>query len=155
MIPACSTEENSHLHITSTFAGRVQYDVYKLIHLTTHLPVTSIEVSKLICQLESKCWSTDESYDLFSPNFLYEGYLIYRSWEDFQKLNRSLTTHILKVKNANYNFPLLMFEHQIIDGMHRLLKAYIDKVTVLPVRILQELPPEAIYKEKLEPVYFL
>ncbi len=56
--------------------------------------------------------------------------------------------HINKTKNADYSYPILMLKNEVIDGMHRLIKAITDKVDTILAKVMDELPKEVIYISK-------
>jgi hypothetical protein len=53
--------------------------------------------------------------------------------------------HIRRVQNADYTtYPLLVIgDNQIVDGMHRLTKAWIDQVPEVTIRKIANMPAEA------------
>jgi hypothetical protein len=121
-----------------------KYDVYKLIHLTEQIQQTDIQLSNFKSEkIEKNMW-TDNKGKKFSPNELITAYIKYTTWQEVEKNYPEWSNHIKKIKNVDYNTPVLIYENDIIDGMHRLVKAILDKAESIPAKILDELPEEAI-----------
>ena len=123
------------------------YDVYQLIHSSAQIAPVQMAVIELRKKfLDGQCW-TDLDGVPFSP----EEFLA--QVERHGSLNSlgcnpnfsSWCDHVWKIRGANYRHPILMHRDKVIDGTHRLVHAIIDKVPTLPVRILETLPPEALY----------
>lgn len=124
-----------------------EYDVYKLIDITSHISPTHIDLEKIKDQiLEEECWN-DAKKNTFSPKNLLDAYNESGSWEHLKKAHPEWMDHIRKTENADYNYPILMLDNEVIDGMHRLIKAITDNVPDIPVRIIDHLPEEAIYSK--------
>lgn len=57
--------------------------------------------------------------------------------------------HIDEIKKADYkNHPIILIGDTVVDGMHRLTKAWIDGVDKVKVRRFKSLPETAIMYEK-------
>lgn len=56
-------------------------------------------------------------------------------------------THFERIKLADLQYPILMHQDRVIDGMHRIVKAYLLGIKQLPTRHLKCMPgPEKIKK---------
>jgi len=54
-----------------------------------------------------------------------------------------LREHIAKVLNADYTtYPVITIKGVVVDGMHRLTKAFMDGVGNIDVKDFEELPDE-------------
>ena len=134
-------------HAHTLRRGGVTYDVYKLIDLAKDVPVTTEKVAKLNnIGLEDLCW-TDLNEIRFSPGELLEAYRKSGSLESLAINHPEFGVHIKRIRKADYSHPILMFEGDVIDGMHRLVKAIIDSVEFIPVKTITELPTQAIYNK--------
>ena len=69
-------------------------------------------------------------------------------WEDDQSLD-SFINHAHRVQNADLSIPILISPSgAIIDGMHRLCKAILEKKETVKVKYFKELPsPDCTYKD--------
>ncbi len=69
-------------------------------------------------------------------------------WEDEQNLD-TFISHVNRVQNSDLDVPLLISPSGgIIDGMHRLCKAVLEKKETIKVKYFKELPrPDCTYKD--------
>jgi hypothetical protein len=73
---------------------------------------------------------------------------ILKDWEAAQQ-NPAWTDHVESIKRANLNNPIwAMKDGLVFDGMHRLTRAFIDKVAKVKIKIFEELPESAVIKQK-------
>lgn len=139
-LPFKSTPGDTH---TTTIGGRM-YDVYKLIRLTEHLPAVPVPVETVRDLVTGElCW-TDTEEMFFSPRELLTAFEQLGTWELVESRYPNWSDHIKRVKEAECQFPLLMYRSEIVDGMHRATRAVIEKTTIR-VRKLIVLPAEARY----------
>jgi len=137
-----SVEGDKH---TADFEGHT-IDVFKLINLAESLEVEDVELDGLQdCIDNNKNWHDKNGNWLGAREIVdeakkYNGNLDkvianYPEWQD----------EIEKIKQADYQtHPLLFIGDNIIDGMHRLTKAWIDGAGVIRVKRFKELPEKAI-----------
>lgn len=121
------------------------FDVYKLIHLTSHIQPVEIEVAILREKLmRGDCWKDFHSIP-FSPHQLLFQVREHGSLDELglDPSYFSWIDHIWQIRRADYRHPILMYRGEVIDGMHRVVHAIIDSVKSMPVRILPELPKAA------------
>jgi hypothetical protein len=124
--------------------GDKSYDVYKLIRLSAHITPVEMETVQLEKQiLGDECW-TDANENKFSPRNLLAAYWQLGTWESVEREHPAWIDHIDKTKRADYSYPVLMYRNEVIDGMHRIIHALVDNAAVIPVRVLEELPEEAL-----------
>ena len=69
-------------------------------------------------------------------------------WEDEQNLD-TFISHVNRVQNSDLDIPLLISPSGgIIDGLHRLCKAVLEKKETIKVKYFKELPsPDCTYKD--------
>ena len=133
-------------HYFTNDKNNLTVDIYKLIHLSEVVPVQIVPISTLASQANDDCWN-DSLGNKIGPHrimmALADGKL---SWAELLRDRPEWQTHVEGVRDANYEkYPLLVVEdNQIADGMHRLTKALIDKVTEIKVKRFLTTPVEAI-----------
>ena len=76
-------------------------------------PTIKIPVSKLLNTLEYKGWGVPSKK-------------IYYSAIDVIKNPKNYKNDMDRIKKANLNYPIIMDEKYVIDGVHRLSKAYLQ-----------------------------
>jgi hypothetical protein len=64
-------------------------------------------------------------------------------WKKFPKWKieniHDLSIHYNRIKNANLKYPLIVMEDKILDGWHRLVKAYSEgKSTIKAIEVTRE-----------------
>lgn len=137
VIPFTSTREKSH---TAGFRG-ISIDVYKLIHAAENLPISEVPLTDHLSELEGDCW-TDEKGNRISPQEVIDiykesGYRVEKAAERYP----SLTKHLYCIVEADLSHPVLIYQDQIIDGMHRFCKAVIQEDPTIKARVLDFIPP--------------
>jgi hypothetical protein len=140
-LPLASTAHNSH---TLSLGDGKEYDVYRLIQYAQG--VTPIEMRTAFLKtklLSEECW-TDVNERRFSPLALLTAYTTHRSWDETMKHHPAWCEHIEKTKKADYRFPILMYQDEVIDGTHRIIRASTENIAALPVRVLSVLPHETL-----------
>ena len=114
-------------HTCYSKSGDCTYDVELLWVLSRDLPVVEVPLWTLI------------------PN------LFHRFWQDGDtRTCAAISTnpyHVRKVEKADMSYPLLMHhEGWLMDGAHRLTKAWQLGLTAIPVRVI---PPEMAKEARL------
>jgi hypothetical protein len=121
-----------------------RYDVYKLICLAEKILTINIKLSDIKSKkLEKTLW-TDNNENKISPKDFIDAYNENGSWKNVEKIHPEWSNHIKRIEETDYNHPFIMYEYDIIDGIHRLVKAITDRVESIPIKVLNELPEEAI-----------
>jgi hypothetical protein len=144
-IPAMSTRGDAH---TVTVGHGTPYDVYMLIHFASRFQPVEMSTYRLKKKmLKGNCW-TDTRGKAFSPDDLIREFQRERSWEAVERKHPTWRKHIHRTKDADYNCPLLMYLDEVIDGMHRIVRAFVEAVNNLRVIILEELPSMAVYRQR-------
>jgi len=138
------TNESEKVH-TASF-GDTTYNVDRLIELSEKLPTTNFDISdesRLEDMLYSKYWHISDGSDI-GPSDLLDAYTAAgNDWNAAAEAHPEWKTHIEKVQRADYSYPMLVYQDQIIDGIHRLVKALSEKAAHLPAKIIEELPDSA------------
>lgn len=99
------------------------------------LPITDLDIEKLIWHFDMQVWSRDGTEDWnLSPR-------------DVIEQIRGSLIHQKRVEIADPKFPILVAEYNsrfvILDGVHRLVKAYLNgnksiKTKIIPVKYLSQ-----------------
>ncbi|CAN5455963.1 hypothetical protein BH10BAC1_BH10BAC1_16620 [soil metagenome] len=135
--PKESTPQSTHLFVSKSGAS---YDVYKLIDHAKDIKPVKVEVLDLEGELNRNCW-IDTTGQKFSPQDLLSIYATQGSLVNVRKVRPEWRENILKIDSANYtDYPILIYNYTVVDGMHRLLKAKLDGVKDMYVKILDKLP---------------
>ncbi|HVX93247.1 MAG TPA: hypothetical protein VHA74_04010 [Candidatus Dojkabacteria bacterium] len=120
--------------------GKTFYDVNQLIELSKGFPILKVPLKDLEHNLRDECWGDDNcgvSKEMRTPLNVYKnrdkGEFFKKHYDRAMELN--LETPILIDKNNN-----------IIDGNHRLLKAFIQNKEFIPAIRFNELPESTIIK---------
>lgn len=140
-------EEPVRPHLTRY--GDKTYDVRQLELAARHLPEQAFDLSRvdeLKPILEGKYWKDSDGKDI-GPSDLLEAYRELGDWEAVRLAHPGWEKHIAKVERVNYQIPVLVYEGNLIDGIHRLTKALVEGATSLPMKVLPGLPTEAEYIE--------
>ena len=116
----------THTHSTTKGNFLFTWDVERLWDLAGSLPPEFISIDDLLPQLNSTCWVSNVSMTRFTPNLVIE--------------------HARRILESEGDevFPILLSEEgMIMDGMHRLCKAVLEKkARVKVVRFDVDPPPD-------------
>ena len=123
-----------------------EYDVYKLIHLTSEVPSTEIKLSGSEEKLFEGVWWSDNNKNKFLPKDLLSEFNKAGSWKTILAAHPEWKDHIKKVQEADYSHPILIHNNYVLDGIHRLIKAITEKANYISAKILDHLPEEAKIK---------
>ena len=120
-----------HSYSSATFSfsldNDIEYNTYHLFYLTNFNKVYKLEVKDVLKKLfgdvdfeESELWPrTDGKGEIYVHNL------------------KSNKDHYSRVKNANTNFPIIIYKKNkkfyLCDGLHRLTKSYINKIKTIKV----------------------
>lgn len=96
----------------STYSdGSRWWRVGRLWDLSSHLPVVSVEVSKLAYQLDEDCWCGGVGIS-----------------------GRDILDHTVRIMRADLTYPIILSERgHIMDGMHRLARCIMEGHRVIQV----------------------
>jgi len=112
-------------------------DVIKLRELP--LPIMEIELEKLLWHFDMPVWEKDDTDDWnLTP------------WEVIKKGVGSIN-HQKRTEKADTNFPIVVTEYNsrlvILDGVHRLVKTYLNNETVIKAKVI---PTEYLTKKEYQ-----
>jgi len=143
--PIKSIHGNEHLFITEE--GKA-YDVFALIHEANNIPVEEINPNEIESSLDNECWD-DLSGKIIKPREVMDILARSSDWEEVGREYPDLKEHIEKIRNADYSHPILLSpEGILLDGVHRLIKALLEKAQKIPVRKFLQLPESAKHEDK-------
>jgi hypothetical protein len=142
--------KNRELHLedfgishTSKFNEEGHYDVYKLREYADNFPTVdvSLDTLKHLMSEENDCW-TDKEGNRVSP------VQIIADWWEAQN-NPLWKQHVDKISGADLDYPIWLNEEgHLIDGMHRVTKAFLKKEQTIKAKILGDLPKEALISKE-------
>lgn len=98
------------------------WDVHHLIELSQHLPIQNIELSK-IKEFNECYWYPNQT-----------------------PTTREIAEHFRLVNAADLSYPIILCaDGRVMDGMHRVVKAYLNHMTQIPaVQFIQTPVPNFI-----------
>ncbi len=117
-------------HFYSSEKGLLSWDVDKLIELTRNLPVKRISLENI-----------NEFNDVY-------WYGLGESTGDERPTCKNIAEHALLIKETDLKFPIILSaDGRVMDGMHRVCKAYIEgKNTIEAVQFIEDPIPDHIGK---------
>ncbi len=118
--------------------NEIRYDVYKLIHATESMPRTTIATSTFNESLADEGW-TDKNDKRISAQDVIDVIKQY-GYEGARAARPELAQHIRQIEEADYSFPVRIYDGHIVDGWHRLSKAILEDVEEIPAIVLTEIP---------------
>jgi hypothetical protein len=125
--------------------GNKKIDVYKLIRLAESVPTQSALVSMFEEHKSNNYWH-DSHGEWLGPQDIINACSGVENPETLitdESLDSGLREHITKVLNADYaTYSIITIKGVVVDGMHRLTKAFIDGVGNIDVKNFEELPDE-------------
>ncbi len=138
----------SEYTIARTFTmNNKKYSVDRLFKITKNIKVHKVPVIELIDHLKRKSWE-----------FKREGVADIAPIEviDAPNKNRKFAKHHTKILNADMSYPILVYETDelsvIVDGLHRLSRAYIEKFPTIKVRYVTDKQLEKVMISDVETV---
>ncbi len=148
--PKVSIEGDTH---TATH-GENMYDVYKLIHHAESLPEEVVSIDLLEGNKNGNYWH-DKKGDWLGPQQILsvvEKFGGHPNWDEIEREYPDWIETINKIRNADYEkYPILIIgKDEVIDGMNRLTKAWVDGATEIKIKRFETLPEDAIYLSKSE-----
>jgi hypothetical protein len=108
------------------------YDVYKLWELAEHLPTIEVDVPRLFFRLAQKkiFWASQIRLFLLNMDSL-EG--------------KAIMDHLQRLRDCDLCFPLILGPGSVgvVDGVHRVVKAYLQGFNKLQAKQFRKMPKEA------------
>lgn len=96
------------------------WDVNKLVQIAQNMPVVEIELTD-IAELDETFWYSDRDGN--------------------QPTCRSISDHAKVIEETDLKYPILLcHEKRVIDGMHRVCKAYMQGVSSVKAVVFNPLP---------------
>lgn len=128
--------------------GDVVYDVEKLWALTSHIKPFAAQVSDLLWVLSEDYWSIHEGSES-NENYKTDEEEYISAMDVINEHTISLH-HWHAIQNADLSFPILLLEltnhtMDVVDGIHRLAKAFLAKHETIPAIIV----PDYILKQAI------
>ena len=106
-----------------------------------------MEMPSLEDYKEYKCWG-EENNPSIGPYEIVQAYQKTPDFDELIKNHPEWEREIEKIKKADYQtYPLVLIGEKVVDGMHRLTKAWIDGMTKINVKAFKELPENVIMPE--------
>jgi len=136
----------SEFTIARTFVmNGKKYSVDRLFKITKNIKVHKVPIADLVGQLVNKSWEyKHEGNADISPIDVIEN----------PKKNRKYTKHYNRIMNADMQYPILVYlmddeteakTSVIVDGLHRLSRAYIEKHPTISVRYVTNKQLEKVF----------
>lgn len=135
---------NTQSRHTARLDGKV-YDILTLIRCAEVLPTEAVPRASFDRLLDDECWIGRDGRRLRPRDILDLAEKRELDWLAMIAETPRWTPHIGAVRRANYRaHPLLCTTNgSIVDGMHRLLRATLDRVEMVEIKRFAELPTEA------------
>ena len=123
----------SQYHFRMSSQGLLAWDVRRLVELSAELEVLSVPISE-IGELDENYW------------YAYEGQV---------PTCRSLIEHSMLINQADLSYPIILdAEGRVMDGMHRVCKAFqIGEPYIRAVRFIETPTPDHVGREPNELPY--
>ena len=100
----------TYSHINNNYSVDM---MFAYVNLFGH-PVTTIDIDSIIKTLEYKGWSDPKTKTYYSPLDVISDPKNKKYIEDFNRIH-----------NSNLNYPIIIDNTNVIDGVHRLTKAHL------------------------------
>lgn len=146
-LPPESIEGFSHF---ADIDGKI-YDVYKLIELAKTIEPKVIPTATFDSSKEDKFWNIKEDLRIGPSDIInsLEENAGDIDWDGFIKEHPEWKEHLESIRDADYEKHPIIYTGRdvVVDGMHRLTKAWIDKVEEIKAKWIEELPDSAFYKD--------
>ncbi len=142
--PYESVPGNSH---TTSIHGE-KYDVYRLIRAAETAPLSERPLSPLFVQAVKIPGWRDSSEQRISMRDVLKAILHTSTktldWEGAMQAHPHLADHISRIRDADCRHPILLAPNgNILDGMHRIAKGFLERMDTLPVRQFSSIPESA------------
>ncbi len=124
--------------------GSEHLDLYFIRNFVTELPPEEIPLNSLLPQLESQSWEEPEAN---SPlEVLHEYNRLSEDTSEVLAEHPEWTDRLKRIEEADYAYPILIYKGVIIDGLHRVIHAAMDKRQTISAHVLTTLPSEAYFE---------
>ncbi len=139
------SEEGTH---TTDYEGK-DYDVYALIRESQSLVAEQLPLEAFEHTYDQICWDDGTGTQPKPKDLIDLAAQCNGDWEEMVRRRPDWTEHIQQTRAADYqNHPILVIKQKdLLDGMHRLTRARIDKAQSISVKNFVKLPQSAELKD--------
>lgn len=133
--------------------GDKMVDVYKLIKMAESLPIEEVKMETLNYFKTNNYWKDKNGNQISPAQIINEAAKSsgVPDWEQIVNEHPEWEKEITKVQNADYNnFPIILVDNEIMDGAHRLTKAFIDKLASIKAKRFPKLPLETLINQDIK-----
>lgn len=125
--------------------GDAVYDVQKLIDAAETIPSEIVPIAIFDSLKEQQYWHGADGVWLGPSNLISLAEKHNGDWNAMALDALNWIDNLKKIRDADYeNYPILVVgQDDVIDGMHRLTKAWIDGTKEITIKRFQSLPPDA------------
>lgn len=124
------------------------YDVFKLIRAAEAIPISERPLPSLFqWAIRTRGWTDGNEQPLRMREVLKA---ILRTnpgtldWEGAIQAHPHYADHIARIRDADCRYPILLEPNgDVIDGMHRIAKGFLEQRPTLPVRQFTSIPEQA------------
>ena len=131
-------------HIETTAVGDKIYDAEKLNQFAEALPEETLPLDSFTEAIDEDhtYWIDQEGNPLGPADIL-------RDWQRAQE-NPAWAEHIAIIRGANLNRPIWIHKEsrQVINGVHRLTRAFLDRLPEIKAKVFENLPDSAIVSRR-------
>jgi disulfide oxidoreductase YuzD len=99
--------------------------MFAYLNLFDH-PIANLEVNNFLHVLEYKGWGNP------SKGIFYSSMDVLNNSN-----NKKYSNEIKRIKEANLNYPIIIYNNNIVDGVHRLTKAYLENKKTIKAYIFK------------------
>lgn len=124
----------------------VVYSVNKLIEISKSLEPTEVAIAEFEKAMKTECWDDSEGRKIKPKEVL----------ETIEKGDNEISRledHIKRIKESNTAHPILAVNLEgeliVLDGVHRLVKSFLEKKASVPVITFDVLPEQAKVKHEI------
>lgn len=136
----------------TTRVGDKTYNVYTLIELADELqlPVRQVSLELFRETLEAEDgWKDKREQELGPKNIIDLARKYNMHWNAMMLAMPVWAEHVQQVRDADLQYPILVQrDDTVVDGVHRITKAYLEGRQVIDVRTFPEMPEEAVVTEE-------
>lgn len=123
--------------------GEQKVDIYRLIHLAESLNAETVSMADLEKFKDGNYWKDGNDEWLGPHHILNEAakYANTPDWNAITTAHPAWANEIRKILRADYRkHPIIIVEGIVLDGMHRLTKAWLDRADSITVKKFSKLP---------------
>jgi len=122
-------------------------DIYALIRLAETLPLENVPLEKIVGHKDQNFWK-DANDVWLGPHHILDAIEMSGGVPNYTKLvseHPEWEEEIRKIEKADYTrHPILIIGNTVVDGMHRLTKAWAEGISEVPAKRFVSVPAEAV-----------